>query len=276
MSKADYYIRRFRDGILTEREALEKEGISKLSPQERARYYDFISIRDKINKLSNVVFEVDHANTIHEHGINAITPDNLQLLTKEDNKLHGSKSHPRMTIKEQWRYLTGKIGFSGFSEEYELFYYLYSKLVCAYTHHDITNTAISTENVYHPKSATSNAEKRLYALLEAKNSELTLKEKTLILIIISFCRDAYDQLPETYISSVSDVIQGADISSTPVIMFTCLIDHCDQIIFGFCDFREEVMKSYAIELGEFLMCNKTSNSELKWSSKTIHLYRCLN
>lgn len=92
MSNSDYYIRRYKNNELTEREKTEDEGLALLSLKDKIRYFEFITIRDMLNKLSHIVFEVDHVNSIFEHGVLAIHPDNLQIITNYENKEKGPTS----------------------------------------------------------------------------------------------------------------------------------------------------------------------------------------
>lgn len=248
MPKTDYFIRRFRDGILTERELIEKEGIKLLGLVDRARYYDFETARNKLNKLSDVVFEIDHANTVYEHGIKAVHPDNLQILTKEDNQLFGAVSHNRMTAKEQWKYLVSKMGIPWMSDEYSLLYYNFSRLFCAYesfNHSKITNAA-QIDELYYPKRIAEDAKSKLYDLLMAKSNDYNKKQKTAILCAMNALESALHIFPEEVRQTRESIISGICLYDLSISMSAFLIEAPILTRCGFSDFDFDKLRDVTI------------------------------
>lgn len=92
------------DSEVFDRLAIEKEGESKLSTFDLNRYYEFWEIAKQLNKLAGeAVFDVDHARSIKENGIEAIHPDNLHIINKTANRKKSSKSidRPRFDCQKE-------------------------------------------------------------------------------------------------------------------------------------------------------------------------------
>lgn len=94
------------------RAQIEAEGIASLDEDDQDRYSMFFKvIGPKLSAMAGVYsFDVDHANSIHEHGIKAITPDNLQILERGLNRSKNSDSAKRMSWAQQEYHIRQIIG----------------------------------------------------------------------------------------------------------------------------------------------------------------------
>ncbi|EGR0760795.1 hypothetical protein ETS21_17975 [Vibrio parahaemolyticus] len=85
------------------RSIIESKGEERLSTYDKFRYDEFWRISSSLSSVANFnnLFDVDHAKSIHEHGIDAIHPDNLNIMLFRANRKKSSKSHSRYTWERQ-------------------------------------------------------------------------------------------------------------------------------------------------------------------------------
>lgn len=85
-------------------------GLANMSAEQRAEYNMFHEVRDEVEQIAGIeglqgvtdhVLVVDHANSIHEHGIEAVTANNLQIIGLNVHKNKGNESRPRMGFDVQ-------------------------------------------------------------------------------------------------------------------------------------------------------------------------------
>lgn len=85
------------------RTAIEVLGEECLSDYERFRYGEFWRIASALSEVAEFhnLFDVDHAKSIREHGVNAITPDNLNIMMFRANRKKSWKSQARYSWERQ-------------------------------------------------------------------------------------------------------------------------------------------------------------------------------
>ena len=93
----------FADQTEFDRLSIESEGENALSSLELYRYYEFWRISSALADAVNFnnLFDVDHANSIRNHGMAAIHPDNLQLMLFRANRKKGSADAVRYSWSRQ-------------------------------------------------------------------------------------------------------------------------------------------------------------------------------
>lgn len=83
----------------SDRGAIERKGIERMGDIERSIYEYIYTLPKQLSLIvdsDKALFDVDHANTIHEHGIDAIDYRNLQLLSPRVNQSKNKESLPKM------------------------------------------------------------------------------------------------------------------------------------------------------------------------------------
>ncbi|WP_394133064.1 hypothetical protein [Shewanella maritima] len=85
------------------RAAIETQGEQRLNAYDKFRYDEFWRISSSLSCIAQFsnLFDVDHANSIAEHGIDAIHPDNLNIMLFRANRKKSYKSAPRYTWDRQ-------------------------------------------------------------------------------------------------------------------------------------------------------------------------------
>ncbi|MCL1038272.1 hypothetical protein L2750_14120 [Shewanella submarina] len=89
-----------------DRGGIEFDGMAKLSKVEHRRYNRFWEISRELNAELGSIFHVDHAMSIKEVGVDAITPDNLQILVKGLNTSKNVASWERLNFEAQHNHIT--------------------------------------------------------------------------------------------------------------------------------------------------------------------------
>lgn len=89
------------------RAKIEKDGYAKLSVRDRYRYDSFWAISRSFASVVGVksIFHVDHSQSVSEFGIDAIIPNNLQLLSEKANLIKSGDSWDRFNWENQVRHI---------------------------------------------------------------------------------------------------------------------------------------------------------------------------
>lgn len=85
------------------RVAIEVLGEECLNDYDKFRYGEFWRIASALSEVAefNNLFDVDHAKSIREHGVDAIKPDNLNIMMFRANRKKSWKSEARYTWERQ-------------------------------------------------------------------------------------------------------------------------------------------------------------------------------
>ncbi|GAM56742.1 phage protein [Vibrio ishigakensis] len=85
------------------RAAIEVLGEECLNDYDKFRYGEFWRIASALSEVAdfNNLFDVDHAKSIREHGVDAIKPDNLNIMMFRANRKKSWKSEARYTWERQ-------------------------------------------------------------------------------------------------------------------------------------------------------------------------------
>ncbi|GAL19055.1 hypothetical protein JCM19235_2478 [Vibrio maritimus] len=85
------------------RSTIEAEGEERLSTFDKFRYDEFWRISSSLSSVADFhnLFDVDHAKSIREHGIEAIHPDNLNIMLFRANRKKSFKSQERYSWERQ-------------------------------------------------------------------------------------------------------------------------------------------------------------------------------
>ena len=102
---------------LTERDSIEREGLAGLTLISRQCYKAYWALSTSFKELTGFGFDVDHAQSIKEHGLSAIKPSNLQILPQRTNRVKSSHSELRQSWSEQERMLRAVFAVYGTEQE---------------------------------------------------------------------------------------------------------------------------------------------------------------